>query len=483
MTSILNNVAANTALLNLQNTVKNLQDIQNQVSTGLRVSTAADNASYFSIASVLRTDSSALSSVSDTLNQGNSSLSVAATAIAQIQTTLSDIKNQLVTASKPDTDRAVIQEQITQDQNELANIANSANFDGQNFLSVNSNSQGYNATKSFVSSYSRDSHGAISLGYISLNTQDSALIDGGNDISIQTTLNSGTTAITTPTTNVSTSGTLSYDSSVTAGPNGAQSFSLYAQDAANTADSFQNTIGLNSTTPVTIAVTQATTTNSALAVGDTVGGIASGASGEPSGVTAPSYVAGANGAAGSLTFYVINPGSTASTVEYDQVVVSNFTPTTGNGILDRIDTTTLGSYTDTSGNVTETNGATTANGMSATGGRGTGVSLLGMNIAGLTDSAADMATLDAYQQQVDNAISAVTAAASSLGTAQSRITAQTSFVSSLQTSIDNGVGSLVDADLNVASTRLQALQVQQQLGVQSLSMANQSTQMILKLFQ
>lgn len=84
MTSILNNVAANTALMNLQNTVKNLQDIQNQVSTGLRVSTAADNASYFSIASVLRTDSSALSSVSDTLNQGNSSLSVAATAIAQI---------------------------------------------------------------------------------------------------------------------------------------------------------------------------------------------------------------------------------------------------------------------------------------------------------------------------------------------------------------------------------------------------------------
>ncbi len=475
MTSILNNVAANTALMNLQNTVKNLQDIQNQVSTGLRVSTAADNASYFSIASVLRTDSSALSSVSDTLNQGNSSLSVAATAIAQIQTTLSDIKNQLVTASKPNTDRSVIQEQISQDQNELQNIANSANFDGQNFLSVNSNSQGYNATKSFVSSYSRDSNGAISLGYISLNTGDSALLDTGNDLSIQTTLNSSTTAITTPTTNVSTSGTLTYDSSVTAGPNGAQSFSLYAQDSADATKSFQNTIGINSSTAVTAAVTQATTTNSTLAVGDTVGGIATGASGEPAGVTAPVYTAGAGGAAGTLTFYVVNPGSTASTVEYDQVTLSNFTPTTGNGILDRIDTTTTGSYTDTSGNTTSTT--------AANGGPGTGVSIVSMNIAGLTDDAADMATLNAYQQQVDNAISSVTAAASSLGTAQSRIEAQTSFVSSLQTSIDNGVGSLVDADLNVASTRLQALQVQQQLGVQSLSMANQSTQMILKLFQ
>jgi flagellin len=45
-----------------------------------------------------------------------------------------------------------------------------------------------------------------------------------------------------------------------------------------------------------------------------------------------------------------------------------------------------------------------------------------------------------------------------------------------------GVGSLVDADMNQESTRLQALQVQQQLGIQSLSIANQSAQAILKLF-
>jgi flagellin len=94
-----------------------------------------------------------------------------------------------------------------------------------------------------------------------------------------------------------------------------------------------------------------------------------------------------------------------------------------------------------------------------------------------------MATLNAYQKQVDEAISSVAAAASELGTAQSRIQAQTSFVSNLQTSINDGVSSLVDADLNKASTRLQALQVQQQLGVQSLSIANQSRQSILKLFQ
>jgi flagellin len=474
MTSILNNVAANTALLNLQNTVRNLQGLQNQISTGLRVSTAADNASYFSIASVLRTDSNALSAVSDTLSQGNSSLSVAATAIAQIQTTLSDIKNQLITASKPNADRAVIQQQITQDQNELANIANSANLNGQNFLSVNSNSQGYNATKSFVSSYSRDSHGAVSVGFISINTKNSALLDSGNDLSVQTTLNSGTTSAVLPTGTFTAAGTLQYEANATAGPNNAYSFSIYAQDQADATKYFKNTIGFSSSTAITgVTVTQGTNTASSLAVGDTVGGVATGAPGEPAGVTAPIYDATAQ----TLTFYVVNPGSTASSVEYDTVVLAGFTPTTNNGILDRVDTVTMGSYTDSSGVTTSTTQAI------ASGGVGTGVSILGINIAGLTDGPADMAMLNAYQQQVDNAIQSVTAAASTLGTAQSRIQAQTSFVSSLQTSIDNGVGSLVDSDLNVASTRLQALQVQQQLGVQSLSMANQSTQMILKLFQ
>ena len=48
--------------------------------------------------------------------------------------------------------------------------------------------------------------------------------------------------------------------------------------------------------------------------------------------------------------------------------------------------------------------------------------------------------------------------------------------------ITRGIGTLVDADMNEESTRLQALQVQQQLGVQSLSIANQASQSILSLF-
>jgi flagellin len=63
------------------------------------------------------------------------------------------------------------------------------------------------------------------------------------------------------------------------------------------------------------------------------------------------------------------------------------------------------------------------------------------------------------------------------------MTSASTFNSSLVESYANGVSALVDADMNEASTRLQALQTQQQLGIQSLSIANQSSQMILKLFQ
>lgn len=73
-------------------------------------------------------------------------------------------------------------------------------------------------------------------------------------------------------------------------------------------------------------------------------------------------------------------------------------------------------------------------------------------------------------------------AAAEFGSAQSRIDIQNTFVGKLSDSLKAGIGSLVDADLEEASARLQALQVQQQLGIQSLSIANQAPQNILALF-
>ncbi|WP_025034309.1 flagellin N-terminal helical domain-containing protein [Bradyrhizobium sp. DOA9] len=105
-----------------------------------------------------------------------------------------------------------------------------------------------------------------------------------------------------------------------------------------------------------------------------------------------------------------------------------------------------------------------------------------INIAALTDSAADQTTLDGYIAQVTTAINSVAASAANLGAVKNRISTNTEFVKSLMDSVDRGVGQLVDADMNAESTRLAALQVQQQLGVQALSIANNSSQSILSLF-
>jgi flagellin len=60
---------------------------------------------------------------------------------------------------------------------------------------------------------------------------------------------------------------------------------------------------------------------------------------------------------------------------------------------------------------------------------------------------------------------------------------QQTFVKALSDALDRGISALVDADMNEESTKLQALQVKQQLGIQSLAIANSQTQIILKLFQ
>jgi flagellin len=83
---------------------------------------------------------------------------------------------------------------------------------------------------------------------------------------------------------------------------------------------------------------------------------------------------------------------------------------------------------------------------------------------------------------VESAIKDMTTAATNLGAAKQRVDLQKTFTQSLSDSIDRGVGQLVDADMNKESTRLQALQVQQQLGIQALSIANGNAQGILSLF-
>lgn len=96
-------------------------------------------------------------------------------------------------------------------------------------------------------------------------------------------------------------------------------------------------------------------------------------------------------------------------------------------------------------------------------------------IADTTTAASALTELETFlQTAIDGA--------AELGASAARLQDQNMYVGKLVDAMKSGIGTLVDADMEEASAKLQALQVQQQLGIQSLSIANQAPQTILSLF-
>ncbi len=300
MTSINTNNSAMAALQTLRGINSNLQDTQNAVSSGLRISKASDNAAYWSISTSMKSDNSAIGAVSDALGLGAAKVDTATTAVTSALDIVSQIKSKLVTAMEDSVDKSSVQEEIGQLQAQLKSVAQSASFNGENWVMAASGD-----SASVVSSFIRGTNGTVSVSTTS-----------------------------------------------------------YAFDS---------------------------------------------------------------GATGNVLF-----GANSGTID------------TASGILG----TVTGSY-----------------------------SVFSLDITGMTggqiSSALDM---------VQTALNSMTSMGSRLGSISTRIDLQTSFASSLSDSIQSGVGKLVDADMEEESSKLSALQTQQQLAVQSLSIANSSSQSILSLF-
>ena len=101
---------------------------------------------------------------------------------------------------------------------------------------------------------------------------------------------------------------------------------------------------------------------------------------------------------------------------------------------------------------------------------------------GLAAIAAGTTSIDTALQTIDTAAGTVKDAAAQYGAVQQNVEGQQTFVNNLAKTLQSGVSNLVDADMTTESARLSALQVQQQLGTQALTIANQAPQLILKLF-
>ena len=322
MSSIMTNASALTALQSLNATNKSLQQTQARISTGYRVAEAVDNAAYWSIATTMRSDNQALSTVQDSLGLGASKVDTAYTGMNKAIDTINSIKVKLVAAyGSTDAEKEKFQTEIETLQKQMKSYADGATFSGTNMLSV-STASGTAADVKIVSAFNRDASGKASISTIDVNVESIKLYDAG---------------------------------------------------AAPDAKGILDTARLGTTGAATTSAQDPT-------LGDD--------------------------------------------------------PATG----------------DT-------------------------YSVAKLSVKGASDG-----QIAQMMNVVDAALKDMTNAATTLGAAKSSIDLQKTFTTSLMDSIDRGVGQLVDADMNKESTRLQALQVQQQLGIQALSIANSSSQSILSLF-
>jgi len=391
MSSLLTNASAMTALQTLSMVNKNLSTTQARISTGQKVATASDNAAYWSIATTMRSDVSALGAVQEALGLGAAKVDTAYAGMEKAIEYVKQIKDKLVAAQEPSADRAKIQGDISQLQDQLRGIAESASFSGENWLQADITAGGGSVSKSVVSSFVRDSSGNVSVKTINYDLDSSTvLFDAG-----------GNTAILDKTSTIEgASVTLNVNVGGVVGPHTVAAFSTEDVITAGAGSSVFNGEHANDGT------------NDYVKVADD-------------------------------TWVIAVDQTTVATQEIQ------FDDGTDVWAVDL--TSTAASTTSSVDTLSISTGTTSAQ-------------------------------LDGMLQMVDDALTAMTSAAASLGSISSRIDMQNDFISKLTDSLDRGIGRLVDADMEEESARLSALQVQQQLGIQALSIANSGSQNILSLF-
>jgi flagellin len=163
--------------------------------------------------------------------------------------------------------------------------------------------------------------------------------------------------------------------------------------------------------------------------------------------------------------YVVQKGDTG-----DALVAGLKASLTTNGLSDTDFTLTLNAGQLEIANNTNVDAAISASATRGTGG------LSGLNTVDVVN---DPATA---LQDIEGMLQTSIDAAAAFGSSQKRIDIQNEFVGNLTDSLKTGIGVMVDTDMEEASARLQALQVQQQLATQALSIANQQPQGLLSLF-
>ncbi|GJD74394.1 flagellin N-terminal helical domain-containing protein [Methylobacterium goesingense] len=461
MTSLLTNNAAMTALTTLKSINTQLDMTSNRVSTGQRVSSAADNAAYWSIATTVRTDNASLSAVKDSLGLGSSAVDTTYNGLNSIITDLQNMRAKLQTALQPGVDRAKVQTEITAIQSKMKATADSSVSSGQNWLSVDSSAANtaYQATQSVIAGFSRSTAGAITYSRINVEVSNIKLYD----------VNAASASVPATEAQVAGSTSLTGTSAFTAGT---------ADFSAASAKQVNFTINLNGSKTQNIKL-DATTLGAAVKdlAKVTTDEVLSAINNQIAASTGANSVKGLVAASLDTQGRIVLKTTTAaaaSTINVDVVAATG-----GNALVDIGFGTTAG-LAVVAGKGTDA-GTSNAKGILDTVDGTTSQSINSINISALSGTTGD-ATLATLISQVDKAISSVTNAGTKLGANKTQIDGQKTFVDTLMKANDRTIGILVDADVEEESTKLKALQTQQQLAVQALSIANGASANVLSLF-
>lgn len=436
MSSILTNNGAMVALQTMKSINKNMGQIQSEISTGKSVANAKDNAAVWAISKTMESDVEGFKGISDSLSLGSSTIAVARSASEQITKLLTDIKGKVVASQEANVDRTKIQADVSALRDQIGSIVGAAQFNGLNLLSNDKTTAAYTPAGNVdgsgqidvLSSLDRSASGvtssSIGVGREDLSTRASG---GGGSLTLAAT---AVTAAGTATANGAANATYTVTG---------ETVTVGRTKAVMAGDSFSfNMAAVFGGTFATAPASKQTAIYTAKD-GDTVTDVA-------------------KGLASMMNFRLAEQGLTESYT----VSLSGGS----NNVVNVTNKTATALAASAAGNLTLTAGA-------AVGG---GLAMLKEIDVSTEDGA--KAALSAIEGLTQTAIQA----ASNFGTAQKRIDVQQSFVGNLVDSLKSGIGSMVDANMEEASARLQALQVQQQLATQSLSIANQAPQSILSLF-
>lgn len=132
--SILTNTGAMVALQTLNRTSKDLQTVQDRISTGMKVATAKDNSSYWSIATTMKSDVSALKALNENLAINSATVQTARVGAENIQKLLGEVKAQLSLATSSSVDHAKIGKELDSLAANIQNTISAASYNGENLL-------------------------------------------------------------------------------------------------------------------------------------------------------------------------------------------------------------------------------------------------------------------------------------------------------------------------------------------------------------